>query len=444
VNAGSPLWVHTLTAVLAFGVFLITTALLIWGERRVVSLMQTRVGPNRVGPLGVGQTLIDGAKMFFKEDITPSMVDRVVYTIAPLLTVVVGFLAVAVIPYGGTVSMFGETFVLQAADINVGVLWFLAMGSLHVYGVVLAGWASQSPYPLMGGVRSSAQMISYEIAQGLAVASVFIWTGSLRVSDIIAAQDQAIEGVGLLAGMPAWNVVPLFPAFVVFLVGMVAEAGRPPFDLAEAEGELVAGFLTEYSGLRFGMFMLAEFMNVVTMSAIMVTLFFGGPLGPTFGLENVDGWVGTLVPGLLGVVWFLLKTVVFIFLFILLRGSLPRMKYRVLLVLGWKVLIPIGLAWAMVTGLIVVVRDEVEGGGWIALGIGIAFTLLTMVVVHRVMVSQRRERGLPSVPEVPLEPVVAEQRALESTMAMSVTQTATGSEVETPAMDDDPTTEADR
>ncbi len=420
-----PFWVSLLTAVFAFVVFLLTTALLIWGERRIVSLMQTRVGPNRVGPLGIGQTLIDGAKMFFKEDVTPRMVDRVVYTMAPLLTVVVGFLAVAVVPLSGELTMFGETFVLQAADINVGVLWFLAMGSLHVYGVVLAGWASNSPYPLMGGVRSSAQMISYEIAQGLAVASVFIYTGSLRVSAIIAGQ--AAEG--LVTGMPNWYVVPLFPAFVVFLVGMVAEAGRPPFDLAEAEGELVAGFLTEYSGLRFGMFMLAEFMNVVTMSAIMVTLFFGGPLGPTFGLENVDGWVGTLLPGLLGFVWFMLKTIVFIFLFILLRGSLPRMKYRELMVLGWKVLIPMGLVWAMATAVIVVVRDEVEGGGWIALLIGVVFVALTFAVVHLVMVSQRREQGLSAVVEEPLEPVVAEQRQLEADYAASVVGTvATGTD----------------
>lgn len=386
-----PFWVHLLTAGLAFLVFLLSTAVLIWGERRVVSLMQSRVGPNRVGPLGAGQTLVDGLKMFFKEDVTPGMVSKVIFTLAPGLTVIVGFLSIAIVPFGGEVTMFNETFTLQAADINVGVLWFLAMGSLHVYGVVLAGWASHSPYPLIGGVRSSAQLISYEIAQGLAVASVFIYTGSLRVSDIVAGQ----AADGLLAGMPNWYVVPLFPAFVVFLVGMVAEAGRPPFDLPEAEGELVAGFLTEYSGLRFGMFMLAEFMNVVTMSAIMVTLFFGGPLGPTFGLENVDGWVGTLVPGLLGVVWFMLKTIAFIFLFILLRGALPRMKYEKLMKLGWQVMIPVGLVWALLTGVIVVANDQLSWGGWLGVGIGVAFSALVLVTVNRVMVHSRRPVGLP-------------------------------------------------
>jgi len=370
-----PIWVDLLRVTAVFLIFLLTTALLIWAERRVVSLMQTRVGPNRVGPLGIGQTLVDGLKMFFKEDVTPSMVDRTIYTVAPLLTVVVGFLSVVIVPFGGTLTMFGETFPLQAADLNVGILWFLAMGSIHVYGVVLAGWASQSPYPLMGGVRSSAMMISYEIAQGLAVASVFVYTGSLRVSEIVALQ----AGEGLLPGMPNWFVVPLLPAFLVFLVGMVAEAGRPPFDLAEAEGELVAGFLTEYSGMRFGMFMLAEFMNVVTMSAIMVTLFFGGPAGPTFGLEGVAGWVGGLLPGLLGVVWFLAKTSVFIFMFILLRGALPRMKYDALMRVGWKVLIPVGLVWAPLTAAVVLLNEEFGTRLFDLVGVvlGLAFVLLT-------------------------------------------------------------------
>ena len=362
-----PLWVHVLRVVLAFLLFLLTTALLIWAERRIVAFMQSRLGPNRVGPAGMLQTLVDGVKMFFKEDVTPRMVDRLVYTLAPLLTVVVGFLSIAIIPFGGEVTLFGETFVLQAADLNVGVLWFLAMGSLHVYGVVLAGWASQSPYPLLGGVRSSAQMISYEIAQGLAVASVFVYTGSLRVSDIVSAQA---NDPGLIAGMPNWYLVPLFPAFVIFAVGMVAEAGRPPFDLAEAEGELVAGFHTEYSGMRFGMFMLAEFMNVVTMSAIMVTLFFGGPSGPTFGLPDWIAWV-------LPIVWFMLKVSFFIVAFVLLRAALPRMRYDKLMNLGWRVLIPVGLVWVLATATIVVVNDQLDDSGrTIVIGAGIVVALL--------------------------------------------------------------------
>jgi len=345
-----PFWVPILTSVVVFGYFLIVTAILIWAERRVVARMQSRLGPNRVGPFGVLQTLVDGAKMFFKEDVTPGMVSRPIFTIAPLIGVIVGFLAVAVVPIGGEVTLFGETFVLQVADLHIGALWILAMGSLHVYSVFLAGWASRSPYPLLGAVRASAQMISYEIAQGLAIASVFVYTGSLRLSDIVAAQS----GDGLIAGMPGWYAIPLLPAFLVFVVAMVAEAGRHPFDLAEAEGELVAGFHTEYSGLRFGMFMLAEFMSVVIMSAVVVTLFLGGPSGPTFGLPDGVAWV-------MPIVWFTLKTCVFIFFFILLRGTLPRHRYDRLMALGWKLLIPVGLVWVVVTGALVLLREQ--GGG---------------------------------------------------------------------------------
>jgi NADH-quinone oxidoreductase subunit H len=347
VTEDYPLWVHIFRTLVVFLYFLLTTAVLIWAERRVVARMQSRLGPNRVGPFGMLQTLVDGAKMFFKEDITPGMVDRPIFTLAPIVGVVAGFMAVAVIPIGGEVTMFGETFTLVVADLNVGVLWFLAMSSLHVYSVFLAGWASRSPYPLLGGVRASAQMISYEIAQGLAVASVFIYTGSLRVSDIVETQS----GDGLIAGMPGWNAIALFPAFIVFTIGMVAEASRPPFDLAEAEGELVGGFHTEYSGMRFGMFMLAEFMSVVVMSAIVVTLFFGGPSGPTFGLPDAIAWV-------MPIFWFFLKMVVFIFFFILLRGALPRYRYHKLMDLGWKVLIPVALVWTMVTAAFVLLNQE--------------------------------------------------------------------------------------
>ncbi|MFT5221788.1 MAG: NADH-quinone oxidoreductase subunit H, partial [Glaciecola sp.] len=296
-----PFWVQLLRVVVVFVYFLLFTAMLIWGERRLVAVMQSRLGPNRVGPLGMMQTVVDGAKMFFKEDFTPGGVDKFIFGVAPLIGVIVGFAAVAVIPLtalpgmypgdAGAIHVGSEIFGLQAADINIGVLWFLAMGSIHVYSVFLAGWASKSPYPLMGGVRASAQMISYEIAQGLAVASVLIYAGSLRVSDIVIQQA---TGEGLVAGMPNWFAIPLAPALFVFIIGMVAEAGRPPFDMAEAEGELVAGFHTEYSGMRFGMFMLAEFMSVVIMSAIVVTLFFGGPAGPTFGLPLGIAWVASL------------------------------------------------------------------------------------------------------------------------------------------------------
>ena len=342
-----PLWVVVTTVLIVFAYFLLTTAVLIWAERRIVARMQSRLGPNRVGPLGALQTLVDGVKMFFKEDVTPAIVKQPIYSIAPLVAVVAGFLSIAVIPIGGDVTVAGETFPLQVADLGVGMLWFLAMGSLHVYATFLAGWASNSPYPLLGGVRSSAQMVSYEISQGLAVASVFIYTGSLRVSDIVAAQS----GSGFLPGVPGWFIIPLFPAFLVFVVGMVAEAGRPPFDLAEDEGTLVGGFNTEYSGLRFGMFMLAEFMSVIIMSAVVVTLFLGGPAGPTFGLPEP-------FPSILPTIWFSLKTFVFVFLFILLRGALPRTRYDRLMALGWKLLIPVGLVWVLITGALVLIEQD--------------------------------------------------------------------------------------
>jgi NADH-quinone oxidoreductase subunit H len=367
VTEDYPLWVHLFRTVVVFAFFLLTTALLIWAERRVVARMQSRLGPNRVGPFGVLQTLVDGVKMFFKEDVTPGMVDKPIFTLAPLVGVISGFLAVAVIPIGGEVTLFGETFTLVVADLNVGVLWFLAMSSLHVYSVFLAGWASQSPYPLLGGVRSSAQMISYEIAQGLAVASVFIYTGSLRVSDIVASQ----AGDGLIAGMPGWNAIALFPAFIVFTIGMVAEASRPPFDLAEAEGELVGGFHTEYSGMKFGMFMLAEFMSVVVMSAIVVTLFFGGPNGPTFGLPDTIAWI-------MPIFWFVLKMVVFIFFFILLRGALPRYRYNRLMDLGWKVLIPVALVWTLVTAAFVLLNEQGQVSTQVRLIMGGAAALIVI------------------------------------------------------------------
>jgi NADH-quinone oxidoreductase subunit H len=369
-----PLWVPLLQAVVVFTYYLLITAVLIWAERRVVARMQSRIGPNRVGPFGILQTLVDGAKMFFKEDITPGMVNKVIYNLAPLVGVVAGFLVIAVIPIGGEVTLFDETFTLVVADLSIGVLWILALGSIHVYSVFLAGWASNSPYPLLGGIRSSAQMISYEIAQGLAVASVIIYTGSLRVSDIVAGQS----GPGFIDGVPGWYAIPLFPAFLVFVVGMVAEAGRPPFDLAEAEGELVGGFNTEYSGMRFGMFMLAEFMSVVTMSAIVVTLFLGGPAGPTFGLPDSIAWI-------LPILWFFLKVLGFIFFFILLRGALPRYRYDKLMNLGWKVLIPVALVWTMVTATFVLI-DETGGipaGTRLGLAGAAAVILLVLLFARR-------------------------------------------------------------
>ena len=341
-------------AIVAFALWLVGTALLIWGERRVVAKMQSRLGPNRLGPAGLLQTLADGAKLFFKEDITPRNVDRFVYVLAPFISATVALVTFAVVPFGGTFTIGEREIALQVWDPNIGLLWFLAMSSLGVYGIVLAGWSSASKYPLLGAVRSSAQMISYELSMGMALAAVFIFTGTLRASEIVAAQSGTLELLGVPV-FPAWNLVPMFPAFLIFFVAVVAETQRPPFDLPEAEGELVAGFHTEYSGAKFAMFFLAEFMNVITVSAVTVTAFLGGPSGPTFGLE------GTLWGALLGLLYFVMKTFAFVFVFIWLRASLPRTRYDRLMSLGWKVMLPLALLWVLASGFAVVVRQEATG-----------------------------------------------------------------------------------
>lgn len=340
-------------AVGAFALWLTGTAMLIWGERRVVAKMQSRVGPNRQGPAGLFQTVADGAKLFFKEDITPANADKVVYFAAPAISALVALVTFAVIPYGGTFTVGDRVITLQVWDPSIGLLWVLAAGSIGVYGIFLAGWSSGSKYPLLGGVRSSAQMISYELAMGLALAAVFVYSSSLRTSDIVANQAGTLFGF-----LPAWHIIPMAPAFVLFFISAVAETQRPPFDLPEAEGELVGGFNTEYSGAKFAMIFLAEFMNVITMSAVMVTVFFGGPAGP---LPSEDaGGVLAVARAVLPVVYFILKVAGFLFVFVWLRATLPRLRYDRLMDLGWKVMLPLGLLWVMLTAVVVVARDTAE------------------------------------------------------------------------------------
>ncbi|HWH32035.1 MAG TPA: NADH-quinone oxidoreductase subunit NuoH [Egibacteraceae bacterium] len=382
---GVDVLIIVLKAVAAFALWLTGTALMIWAERRVVARMQSRPGPNRLGPFGLLQTLADGAKLFFKEDITPSNVDRVVYVAAPVMSAIVAMLTFAVIPFGGTFEVAGREVALQVWDPDIGLLWFLAMSSIGVYGIVLAGWSSGSKYPLLGSVRSTAQMISYELAMGLSMAAVFIYTGSLRASEIVANQQGALLGF-----IPAWHVIPMAPAFVIFFVAVVAETQRPPFDLPEAEGELVAGFATEYSAAKFAMFYLAEFMNVITVSAMTVTLFLGGPSGPAFGPD----WVQALM----GLGYFLLKVAVLLFVFIWLRGTLPRIRYDRLMDLGWKVMLPLGLLWAMATSFSVVLRQTADQDTVLRLaGVGIAVAVALYLAAP---LFGRGERDLaPAVPD---------------------------------------------
>jgi NADH-quinone oxidoreductase subunit H len=322
--------------VVVFFALLIAVLLYIWMERKVIADMQTRLGPMRAGPHGILITLADGIKLFFKEGITPTQADRTVYSIAPLLAMFPAFLAFAVIPFGTKVHVFGRDVPFQLADLNIGLLWLLAMSSLTVYGVVLAGWSSGSNYPLLGAVRSSAQMISYEVGMSLALVAVIMYSGSLQMSRIVAAQDRV------------WNVIPMFPAFVIYLICGLAETNRPPFDLAEAETELVAGFHTEYSGIKFALFYLGEYVSTVTVASVAVTLFLGGWRGPHPGFLL---WLWPLL-------WFIAKVTLIVYLYIWVRGSLPRIRYDRLMQFGWKVLIPFGLVWVMVTGAVVVLPDR--------------------------------------------------------------------------------------
>jgi NADH-quinone oxidoreductase subunit H len=336
---------------------------MIWFERKVISDMQARIGPNRAGPWGLLQTLADGTKLFFKEDLMPAQADRVVFKLAPYLALLPAFLAFAIVPVGGLVTVAGHTFELQVADPPVGILFLLAMSSVSVYGVMLAGWSSGSKYPLLGSVRASAQMISYEAAMGMSVVMVVLIAGTLSTRGIIDKQATTF--------FTSWNLIRtgIIP-FVLFMIAITAELQRPPFDLAEADSELVGGFHTEYASLRFALFFLAEFMNVITMSAVVVTLFLGGPDGPDPHIYILR-WI---VP----ILWFLGKTLVFLFLYVWLRAALPRLRYDQLMDLGWKVLIPLSLGWVLLVAAVLV------GGWWgagVFLGIAVGFALLVRAVV---------------------------------------------------------------
>jgi NADH-quinone oxidoreductase subunit H len=337
--------------VVAFALLLVSVLLMIWFERKVISDMQNRIGPNRAGPFGILQSIADGIKLFFKEDLLPARADRRVFRLAPYLSAVPAFLVFSIVPVGGVVEVFGHRTELQVADPPMGILFLLAMSSVSVYGVMLAGWSSGSKYPLLGSVRASAQMVSYEAAMGLSIASVVLATGSLSTRAIVASQGGSILH---------WNILRLgFIPAIVFVVAITAELNRPPFDLVEAEQELVGGFHTEYSSIRFALFYLAEYMNTITMSAIIVTLFLGGPHGP--GLAQLR-WLWPIL-------WFLVKTVAFLFFYVWLRAALPRLRYDQLMDLGWKVLIPVSLAWLLVVAGMLVSKAYgfgIFGGGVVA------------------------------------------------------------------------------
>jgi NADH-quinone oxidoreductase subunit H len=370
VAAGDPLFsrgldlgvvgIVVLKTLVTFGFLMVAVLFMVWFERKVIAHMQNRIGPKRAGPFGLLQTLADGIKLFFKEDLLPDRADRRIFRLAPYLSAVPAFLAFAIVPVGGAVTIAHHRTLLQLADPPIGILFLLAMSSVAVYGVMLAGWSSGSKYPLLGSVRASAQMVSYEAALGLSVAAVVLVTGSLSTREIVTQQA---------GGILNWNVFRLgFVPFFIFLVAATAELNRPPFDLVEAEQELVGGFHTEYSSIRFALFFLAEFMNTVTMSAIVVTLFLGGPNGPDLG------FVSRTSP-----VWFLLKLLVFLFTYVWLRATLPRFRYDQLMDLGWKALIPASLFWLLV--LAAMIADRRYGFAVFAGGVVFGAMLLRAIRV---------------------------------------------------------------
>jgi NADH-quinone oxidoreductase subunit H len=338
--------ISAVKVVILFNALLGLFSLMTYVERRVLAFMQFRLGPNRTGPFGILQPVADGIKLFFKEEVIPEGANRMLFVAAPAIAVITAFLAIAVVPYGGTVRLpnwawlpdwlQGRPVLLQIADLDVGVLFLFAVSSLGVYGIVTAGWAANNKYTLIGGLRSSAQMFSYELALGLSFVTLIMLAGSFRIRDIVDSQ----------AGwLWHWNAIRQLPAFFVFLVAATAEVNRTPFDLPEAETELVAGFHTEYSSMRFALLQMAEYVNMITASAVGANLFLGGWHSGIAGLPSSP-------------VWFIGKTLLFLFFFIWLRGTLPRFRYDQLMHFGWKVLVPLAMAWIFVAATIVVLRQS--------------------------------------------------------------------------------------
>ena len=375
IIATDPGWIILVKGLLIFVVCVLATLMSVWGERRLVARMQQRLGPNRVGPFGLIQSLADGVKLALKEDLIPKAADRIVFVIAPIISATTCFMSFAVIPLSGKVNLLGHETVMQLTDIPVGVLYVFAIASVGVYGIVLAGWSSGSTYPLLGGLRSSAQVISYEVAMGLSLVAVFIYAGSMSTAEIVTAQNQW------------WFCVTLFPSFVIYAISMVGETNRAPFDLAEAEGELVGGFHTEYSSLKFALFFLAEYVNIVAVSALATTLFLGG-YHALPGLGFTESWLG----GWFTVIWFLAKVVFFFFIFVWLRGTLPRLRYDQFMKFGWKVLIPFSLLWIMIVSTLRVLSQQ---GAPRAVLIGFSFGIVLLVLAgSTIFESSMKRRAL--------------------------------------------------
>lgn len=389
-----PWWVVVLKVLIIFVFLVVLTLFNIWWERRVVARMQHRIGPNVHGPFGLLQSLADGMKLMFKEDLMPKGVDRFVYVAAPVIVSIPAFLTFAVIPFGPTVKIpFTDTYTrLQLTDLPVSVLYVMAIASIGIYGIVLGGWSSNSTYSLLGGLRSSAQMISYEVGMGLALVTVFLFAGSMSTWDIVQAQGshQSINLFGADIPIPGWYAFLLFPSFVIYVVSMIGETNRAPFDLPEAEGELVAGFLTEYSSMKYAMFFLAEYINMATVSALATTLFLGGYRAPW----PISIWDGAN-SGFWPVLWFVGKMMCFIFFYIWLRGTLPRLRYDQFMKLGWKILIPVSLAWIVLVATVRAVGREVDfQRNWLLVAAGIV-ALIAVITMFLPQKKTEDKSGLP-------------------------------------------------
>ena len=393
-------------ALLVFIFCVVLTLMSVWGERRLVGRMQERPGPNRVGPFGLIQALADGVKLALKEDLIPAAADKIVFVLAPIISATTCFMSFAVIPITGEVSLFGKTTAMQLTDLPVGVLYVLAIASVGVYGIVLAGWSSGSTYPLLGGLRSSAQVISYEVAMGLSLVAVFIYAGSMSTSDIVAAQSTW------------WYGVVLFPSFAIYAISMVGETNRAPFDLAEAEGELVGGFHTEYSSLKFALFFLAEYVNIIAVSALATTLFLGGYHAPP-GLGFTEAWLGGWFTG----IWFFSKVLVFFFVFVWLRGTLPRLRYDQFMQFGWKILIPVSILWILVVATLRTL--SLEGAPRIVV-IGFASFVVLLVMAANIGFENAKKKKLESLEVEVSEPSFAVPTVPMNVSNINVSQSSKG------------------
>ncbi len=393
-------------ALLVFIFCVVLTLMSVWGERRLVGRMQERPGPNRVGPFGLIQALADGVKLALKEDLIPAAADKIVFVLAPIISATTCFMSFAVIPITGEVSLFGQKTAMQLTDLPVGVLYVLAIASVGVYGIVLAGWSSGSTYPLLGGLRSSAQVISYEVAMGLSLVAVFIYAGSMSTSDIVAAQSTW------------WYGVVLFPSFAIYAISMVGETNRAPFDLAEAEGELVGGFHTEYSSLKFALFFLAEYVNIIAVSALATTLFLGGYHAPP-GLGFTEAWLGGWFTG----IWFFSKVLVFFFVFVWLRGTLPRLRYDQFMQFGWKILIPVSILWILVVATLRTL--SLEGAPRIVV-IGFASFVVLLVMAANIGFENAKKKKLESLEVEVSEPSFAVPTVPMNVSNINVSQSSKG------------------